>query len=218
MRQTVILLLGGCVLSVLLMSVPSHKALAVDECCATEATAKIAAKPAAALVDRPEYLVWKNFRPGAKVVYAARYWNLTVSNKFVAGPTTSLYAYQLRVINAEGVRLWFSQAPTDRYGRPMPPNEWEETIAAQYDPNIDPSANQSRYVQLLTVFRQAGNLDKPTETDVLRFMRAAKAMKGDADYFTLASNLNDMGLPGESKAVVDEGGGCFAGAEQRDRQ
>ena len=158
MRQTVILLLGGCVLSVLLMSVPSHKALAVDECCATEATAKIAAKPAAALVDRPEYLVWKNFRPGAKVVYAARYWNLTGSNNFVAGPITSLYAYQLRVINAEGVRLWFSQAPTDRYGRPMPPNEWEETIAAQYDPNIDPSANQSRYVQLLTVFRQAGNL------------------------------------------------------------
>ncbi len=39
-------------------------------------------KPAAALVDRPEYLAWKNFRPGAKVVYAARYWNLAASNKF----------------------------------------------------------------------------------------------------------------------------------------
>ncbi|TKB78691.1 MAG: hypothetical protein E8D42_04460 [Nitrospira sp.] len=119
MRQTVILLLGGCVLSVLLMSAPSHRALAVDECCATEATAK----PAAVLVDRPEYLAWKNFRPGAKVVYAARYWNLAGSNNFLAGPITSLNAYQLRVINAEGVRLWFSQAPTDRYGRPMPPNE-----------------------------------------------------------------------------------------------
>lgn len=57
----------------------------------------------------------------------------------------------------------------------------------------------------ITIYRQASNLDKQTETDVLRFMRAAKAMKGDADFFTLASNLNDMGLPGESKAVVDEG-------------
>ena len=158
MRQTVILLLGGCVLSVLLMSVPSHKALAVDECCATEATAKIAAKPAAALVDRPEYLVWKNFRPGAKVVYAARYWNLTGSNNFVAGPITSLNAYQLRVINAEGVRLWFSQAAPDRYGRPMPPSEREETIAAKYDPNDYPLANQSRSAQLLTIFPSAGNL------------------------------------------------------------
>ncbi len=57
----------------------------------------------------------------------------------------------------------------------------------------------------ITIYRQGGNFDKQTETDVLRFMRAAKAMKGDADYFTLASHLNDMGLPGESKAVIDEG-------------
>lgn len=116
------------------------------------------AKPAVALVDRPEYLAWKNFAPGAKVVYAARYWNLADPNNFVAGPITSLKAYQLRVINAEGVRLWFSEAPTDRYGRPMPPNEWEETIAAQYDANADPSANQPRSAQLLTAFHQAGNL------------------------------------------------------------
>jgi hypothetical protein len=115
-------------------------------------------KAAAALVDRPEYLAWKNFAPGAKVVYAAKYWNLAASNKFVAGPITSLKAYQLRGINAEGVRLWFSEAPTDRYGRPMPPNEWEETIAAQYDSTVGPSANQSRSAQLLTVFQQAGNL------------------------------------------------------------
>ena len=76
----------------------------------------------------------------------------------MAGPITSLKAYQLRVINAEGVRLWFSQAPTDRYGRPMPPNEWEETITATYDSNVDPLANQPRSAQLLTIFHQAGNL------------------------------------------------------------
>jgi hypothetical protein len=158
MRQTVIALAGGCVLSWLLTYIPCHQAVAADDCCRPEATAKIAAKPSVALVDRPEYLVWKNFRPGAKVVYAARYWNLASRNNFVAGPITSLKAYQLRAINAESVRLWFSQAPTDRYGRPMPPNEWEETIAAQHDSNVSPSANQSRSAQLLTVFHQAGNL------------------------------------------------------------
>ena len=57
----------------------------------------------------------------------------------------------------------------------------------------------------LTLYRQGSSLDKQAETDVLRLMRAAKAMKGDSDYLTLASNLNDMGLPGESKAVIDEG-------------
>lgn len=158
MRQRVTALLGGCVLSVLLIHVPSDGALATDNCCTPEATAKIAAKAAVALVDSPQYLAWKNFRSGAKVVYAARYWNLTGSNKFVAGPITSLKAYQLRGINAEGVRLWFSEAPTDRYGRPMPPNEWEETIAAQYESNVGLSANQSRSAQLLTAFHQAGNL------------------------------------------------------------
>ncbi|MBM4126742.1 MAG: hypothetical protein FJ247_05245 [Nitrospira sp.] len=123
------------------------------------------AKPAVALVDSPEYLAWKNFAPGAKVVYAARYWNLTSSNKFLAGPTTSVHAYRLQGINAEGVRLWFSQAPTDRYGRPMPPNEWEETIPAKYDANADPLANQSRSAQLLTIFHQAGNLEVGVQPD-----------------------------------------------------
>jgi hypothetical protein len=123
------------------------------------------AKPAVSLVDHPEYLAWKNYRPGTKVVYAARYWNLADPNTFVAGPITSLKAYQLRVINAEGVRLWFSEAPTDRYGRPMPPNEWEETIAAKYDSTNDPFANQSRSVQLLTIFHQAGNLEVGVHPD-----------------------------------------------------
>ena len=158
MRQTVIALLGGCVLSVLLNYVPSHRALAADNCCTPEATAKIAAKAAVALVDYPEYLAWKNFGPGAKVVYAARYWHLAGPNNFVAGPITSLQAYQLRVINAESVRLWFSQAPTDRYGRPRSPSQWEETIAAKYDPNDYPLANQSRSAQLLSIFPSAGNL------------------------------------------------------------
>ena len=115
-------------------------------------------KPSVALVDHPEYLAWKHFAPGTKVVYAARYWNLAGTNDFMAGPITSVKSYQLRVINAESVRLSFSEAPTDRYGRPMPPNEWEETVAAKYDSNVDPSANQSRSAQLLTLFHQAGNL------------------------------------------------------------
>lgn len=57
----------------------------------------------------------------------------------------------------------------------------------------------------LTIYRQQANLDKAAETDVLRLLRAAKGMKGDSDFLTLASHLNDAGFPGESKAVIDEG-------------
>lgn len=57
----------------------------------------------------------------------------------------------------------------------------------------------------LTIYRQQASLDKAAETDVLRLLRAAKAMKHDSEYLTLASHLNDLGFPGESKAVVDEG-------------
>lgn len=158
MRQTVIALLGGCVLSALLMYVPSHRALAADDCCTPKAAAKITANATVTLADYSEYRAWKNFGPGAKVVYAARYWHLAGPNKFVAGPITWLQAYQLQAINAESLRLWFSQAPTDRYGRPMPPTEWEETIAAKVDLNNYPLANQSRSAKLLTIFPSADNL------------------------------------------------------------
>ena len=47
----------------------------------------------------------------------------------------------------------------------MPPNEWEETIAATYDANVDPLANQPRSAQLLTIFHQAGNLAVGVQPD-----------------------------------------------------
>ena len=59
---------------------------------------------------------------------------------------------------------------------------------------------------VLTIYRQQANLDKAAETDLLRLLRAAKAMKGESDFYTLASNLNNAGFPGEAKAVLDEGG------------
>jgi hypothetical protein len=65
-----------------------------------------------------------------------------------------------------------------------------------------PTADNWRDV--LAIYRRQAKLDKAADTDVLRFMRAAKVLKGDAEVLTLASNLNDAGLPGESKAVIDD--------------
>lgn len=38
------------------------------------------AKATGVLVDHPDYLSWKHFRPGARLSHVARYWNLTSSN------------------------------------------------------------------------------------------------------------------------------------------
>jgi lipopolysaccharide biosynthesis regulator YciM len=102
-------------------------------------------------------------------------------------------------------------------GQPVPENWYKRALRFAYEAKLPsqtlklsrdlvaayPSTDTWRDV--LTIYRQQANLDKAAETDVLRLLRAAKAMKGDSDFLTLASNLNDAGLPGESKAVIDEG-------------
>jgi tetratricopeptide (TPR) repeat protein len=57
----------------------------------------------------------------------------------------------------------------------------------------------------LIVYRDAANLDKDSSLDLMRLMRATKSLKGDADYYELGDLLEDRGLPGETKALIDEG-------------
>jgi tetratricopeptide (TPR) repeat protein len=102
-------------------------------------------------------------------------------------------------------------------GQAIPENWYKRALKFAYEGKLAPQTAQisrelvtayptpENWRDALTIYRQSAQLDKSTETDVLRLMRAARAMKGDSDYLTLASNLNDMGLPGESKAVIDEG-------------
>ncbi len=54
-------------------------------------------------------------------------------------------------------------------------------------------------------YRQLGSLDRATNLDLLRLMRVTKSLSGERDYYELADTLSSAGLPGESKAVLDEG-------------
>lgn len=49
------------------------------------------------------------------------------------------------------------------------------------------------------------SLDPDQRLDVLRLMRASKAMGGESDYLSYADVAQRRGLPGEVKAVIDEG-------------
>lgn len=58
----------------------------------------------------------------------------------------------------------------------------------------------------LIVFRQtAAAADPALDLDSRRLMRAAQALSGERDYLEYAEALGRAGLPGEVKAVVDEG-------------
>src|SRR3546814_20008795 len=57
----------------------------------------------------------------------------------------------------------------------------------------------------LIIFRDTGKLDDQATLDLMRLMRAAGAMKGEADYYEYANSAYMKGLPGEAKAVIDEG-------------
>jgi tetratricopeptide (TPR) repeat protein len=110
-----------------------------------------------------------------------------------------------------------AMASTKASGQPVPESWYKRALKFAYEAKLPtqtaklsrdlvaayPTADNWR--DAVTIYRQQAKLDKAAETDVLRFLRAAKAMKGDSDFLTLATHLNEAGLPGESKAVIDEG-------------
>lgn len=57
----------------------------------------------------------------------------------------------------------------------------------------------------LLIYRDLTNLDRTANVDLLRLMRATKSLTGERDWFELAEALDNGGLPGEAKAVLDEG-------------
>lgn len=57
----------------------------------------------------------------------------------------------------------------------------------------------------LLIYREMNNLDTAATIDLLRLLRVTKAMGSERNYYDLADALNDRGLPGETKAVIEEG-------------
>jgi tetratricopeptide (TPR) repeat protein len=69
-----------------------------------------------------------------------------------------------------------------------------------------PDAWRSSLLIYLEQLQDKGvTLDPDQRLDVLRLMRASKAMGGESDYLQYADVAQRRGLPGEVKAVIDEG-------------
>ena len=57
----------------------------------------------------------------------------------------------------------------------------------------------------LTILREVGTFDAAAQMDIWRLAFASGALNGERDYAEFATALNAGGLPGEAKAVLDQG-------------
>ncbi|MGE5723230.1 MAG: hypothetical protein ACM3YM_12300, partial [Sphingomonadales bacterium] len=102
-------------------------------------------------------------------------------------------------------------------GQPVPEAWYKFAVKNAFDAKLAPQTvkfsrewvttypSPQNWRDALLVYRDVSNLDRGTELDMLRLMRAAHALAGERDYYQLASVLSDTGYPGEAKAVLDEG-------------
>jgi Tfp pilus assembly protein PilF len=106
-------------------------------------------------------------------------------------------------------------------GKPVP-EDWYRTGLAIANDTRNPAGTEmavgllqnypspTNWRDALTVYRTANKLDAGANLDVMRLLRAAGALKGESDYYEYASAAMTKGLPGEAKAVVDEGSAAGA--------
>ena len=66
-----------------------------------------------------------------------------------------------------------------------------------------PSATNWR--DALVLYRDGAKLDPLVQLDVFRLMRQTKALAGEKDFYDYAEVANAKALPGEAKAVIEEG-------------
>lgn len=96
------------------------------------------------------------------------------------------------------------------------PEEWfKRAVALAYDAKLPVAVTVSR--QWIAAYptpgnwrdalriRQALSNSPDNNLDLMRLARAAKALAGESDYYRYASTAAAKGLPGEAKAVLDEG-------------
>jgi tetratricopeptide (TPR) repeat protein len=95
---------------------------------------------------------------------------------------------------------WYKRARSAAYNAKMDAetSKWSRALIAAYP-------SQVNWRDALVVYRDTVKRPAPVNLDLFRLMRATKALDGERDYMEHASLAFDSGLPGEAKAVVDEG-------------
>lgn len=105
---------------------------------------------------------------------------------------------------------WYRRALGIAYDAKLP----AETNAAS-QALVTAYPNPTNWRDVLVIYRDSGKFDDQMNLDIMRLMRANKALTGERDYAEFAEIASHRGFPGEAKAILDEG--IAAGALQADR-
>lgn len=119
---------------------------------------------------------------------------------------------------AEAVTLLQRAIQVQEQAGQRPPESWyKRALAIAYQGRMVPQSlalsrsllaaypTPVNWRDSLLIYRDLARPDGPTNLDLLRLMRTTQSLSGERDYQELAEALNQAGLPGESKAVLDEG-------------
>ena len=102
-------------------------------------------------------------------------------------------------------------------GQAVPENWYKRALKLSYDSKLAPQSlkfsrdlvaaypTQQNWRDTLLIYQELSGLDKVTQLDLYRLKRAAKALAGERDFMEMANELDKGGLPGESRAVLEEG-------------
>lgn len=131
---------------------------------------------------------------------------LLAESYFKANQTPQGLAAIERAVQAEkaaGKKVpaeWYGRAASQAYRAKAMPEvaKWTRLQVSEY-PTVE------NWRSALVVFGDASRLDDQAQLDLFRLQRTAGALSGERDYFDYALLADKVGLPGEAKAVVDEG-------------
>lgn len=101
-------------------------------------------------------------------------------------------------------------------------NWYRRVLAIAYDGKLGPQTvaaseallnaypNPTNWRDALVIFRESGKFDDQANLDILRLMRANRALTGERDFAEFADTAMARGFPGEANGVLDEGIGAGA--------
>jgi hypothetical protein len=101
---------------------------------------------------------------------------------------------------AKADESWYRRALAIAYDTKLP----AETVSTS-EALLKAYPNATNWRDVLIIYRDGAKLDDQGNLDVMRLMRANSALTGERDYAEYAETASIRGLPGEAKAVLDEG-------------
>lgn len=96
--------------------------------------------------------------------------------------------------------VWYRRALAIAYDSKLPAETLSASLAL-----VAAYPNPTNWRDALTIFRDGSKFDDQGNLDVMRLQRAAGGLAGERDFAEYADTASLRGLPGEAKAIVDEG-------------